>query len=179
MAELVTIARPYAEAAFRLAKEQGALESWSQRLNQSSTLVKNEDVAACLANPKLSAEQKAELILSLQKNQSDAVTHNFIHILAENNRLVALPEIAEFFEILKSAEEGVKKGVIRTAFALDDKQRAELQPALEKYFKSRLRLSTVVDADLIGGITVEVGDQVLDGSVRGRLLTLSSALSAA
>lgn len=176
MAELVTIARPYAEAVFRLAKEKGALAAWSGNLGRLSAFAQNAEVSACITNPGPTATQKAELVKSLFGGGVDADLASFIQVLATNDRLTVLPEIAEFFEILKNAEEGVKDAVVSSAFPLDDRQKADLVPVLEKHFKSRLRLEVEVQPELIGGVTVVVGDQVLDVSVRGKLNAMATAL---
>lgn len=176
MAELVTIARPYAEAVFRLAKEKGALAAWSGYLGQLSAYVQNAEVKACIANPGPTSAQKADIVKSLLGGTVDGDLANFIQVLATNDRLVVLPEIAAFFENLKSAEEGVKDAIVYSAFPLDDKQRNELLPTLEAQFKSKLSLEIKVDPELIGGVKVVVGDQMFDGSVRGKLEAMATAL---
>jgi F-type H+-transporting ATPase subunit delta len=175
MAETVTIARPYAEAAFRAAKEKGALGAWSDRLQRLALIAQDAEMAKVIGNPKLSAEQVAQLFISLA-DDNDAVLGNFIRVLAENERLALLPEIAELFEANKAAEEGVKEARIETAFPLSEADLKALVPQLETHFKTRLTPTVVVDAELIGGIRVAVGDQVLDASVRGKLGTLATAL---
>ena len=176
MAELVTIARPYAEAVFRLAKEKGTLQAWSAQLNRLSAFAQNADMAACLANPGLTSGQKAELVKSLLQGGADGDLASFIQVLAGNDRLGVLPEIAVFFETLKAAEEGVKDAVIHSAFPISDAERAALTPVLETHFKAKLRPEVQLAPELIGGIKVVVGDQVLDASVRGRLDAMATSL---
>jgi F-type H+-transporting ATPase subunit delta len=175
MAETVTIARPYAEAAFRAAREAGALGAWSDRLRRLALVAQDAEMAKVIGNPKLSAGQVAQLFISLA-DDNDAALGNFVRVLAENERLSLLPEIAVLFEASKSAEEGVKEAVIETAFALSEADLRALLPQLETHFKTRLTPTVVVDAELIGGIRVAVGDQVLDASVRGKLETMTAAL---
>ncbi|OHC63114.1 MAG: ATP synthase F1 subunit delta [Rhodocyclales bacterium GWA2_65_20] len=176
MAELVTIARPYAEAVFRLAQEKGRLAAWSEQLQLLADYAANADMAACLANPGLTAAQKADLVKSLLGGAVDGELAGFIQILAGNDRLAVLPEIAAFFETLKAAAEGVKDAVIHSAFPLDDAQRDSLLPTLEAHFKARLRPAVQLDPELIGGIKVVVGDQVLDTSVRASLDAMAATL---
>jgi len=176
MAELVTIARPYAEAVFRLAKEQGALAAWSKHLAELAAYVSNAEVQTCIANPGPTAAQKADVVRSLLGGEVNDDLTNFIRVLAYNDRLAVLPEIAAFYENLKSAEEGVKDAVVYSAFPVDDQQQRELLPTLEAHFKSRLSIEIEVDAELIGGLKVVVGDQMLDLSVRGKLEAMASAL---
>lgn len=176
MAELVTVARPYAEAVFRLAKEKGQLAAWSQNLADLSAYVQNEEVSACIANPGPTAAQKAALVLALAGERAAGDFANFIQVLAGNDRLALLPEIAAFFEMLKSVEEGTQDAVVFSAFPLDDAQRNDLLPALEAHFKSKLNLEVRHDPELIGGVKVVVGDRMLDVSVRGKLEAMTAAL---
>lgn len=176
MAELVTIARPYAEAVFRLAKEKQALAAWSDRLSLLSTIAGDGTMQNCIGNPELSAAQKSELFRSVAGNAVDGDTANLIQTLAENERLSLLPEIAGLFEALKGAEEGVKDATIYSAFPVDDAQLKQLVADLEARFKSKLKAEVVVDQSLIGGVKIVVGDQVLDTSVRGKLDAMGTAL---
>lgn len=175
MAETVTIARPYAEAIFRLAKENGALAPWSARLTRLAAVAQDKEMADLIGNPKLSAEQVAQLFISLA-DDNDATLGNFIRVLAENERLALLPEIRNLFDLMKSSEEGIKEAVVESAFVIDDTQLAALVAQLEGHFKSRLAASVVVKPELIGGVRVAVGDQVLDASVRGKLEAMATAL---
>lgn len=175
MAESVTIARPYAEAVFRMAKESGALAQWSARLARLSLVAQDKEVVEIIGNPKLSVAQLADLFVSLA-DDSDASVASFIRVLADNERLALLPEIAELFEAAKSKEEGVKEAVIESAFPLDDAQVAALVPTLEQHFKTRLAARVLVAPELIGGVRVAVGDQVLDTSVRSKLESMATAL---
>jgi F-type H+-transporting ATPase subunit delta len=176
VAEIVTIARPYAEAIFRLAKEQGKLAAWSESLAKLAAFAIDAAVAACIGNPSLTARQKSDLVISLLGGTVDAEVANFVGVLAENERLAALPEIATFFEALKDREEGIKDAIVYSAFSMDDAQRQKLVAELETHFKTKLSAEIRLDPELIGGVKVVVGDQVLDASVRGKLSAMATAL---
>ena len=176
MAESVTIARPYADAAYKLAKESGAQGIWSQRLQRLALIAQDGDMAQVMGNPRLSAEQIAELFISLS-NDNDPILANFVRTLAENRRLALLPEISRLFDLARSQEEGVQEAVVYSAFPIDDAQVAALLQQLEPRFGTRLTARVEIDASLIGGVRVTVGDQMLDASVRGKLDAMAVALN--
>ena len=176
MAESVTIARPYADAAFRIAQETGAQGIWSARLQRLALIAQDGDMASVMGNPRLSTEQVADLLISLSED-NDATLGSFIRTLAENRRLALLPEISRLFELAKSQEEGVKEAVVHSAFPIDDSQVAALLQQLEPRFGTRLTARVVIDPSLIGGVKIAVGDQVLDASVRGKLDSMAVALN--
>lgn len=173
MAELATIARPYAEAAFRLARERKTLSAWSDAFNRMAQLADDAQVAALIGNPNVAPDHIEALFRAAS---TDAEVGNLVHMLVANGRLSALSEIAAQFETMKRHDEGVKEGVIHSAFPLNEAQLRELTGLLEQRF-GRLQLSVVVDASLIGGVKVVVGDQVLDTSVSGKLATMRAALN--
>ena len=174
MAELATIARPYAEAAFGLAREQQRLAAWSDALGRLAQVAEDPAAAALIGNPNVAASQVEDLFRAA--SGADAEMANFIHLLAGNGRLSCLPAIAEQFEVMKQAEEGVREGTVHSAFPMDAAQLASLRQLLEKRFGA-LQLSVVVEPELIGGVKVVIGDQVLDTSVSGRLETMRAALN--
>jgi len=176
MAESVTIARPYAQAVFRLAREGKALTAWSDRLQRLAAIAQDPEMAKVVGNPKFSAGQVAELFVSLTGESGNKELASFIGILAENERLGVLTQIQEIYEQLKSADEGVKEAIVTSAYPLDDAQLKNLMSQLESHFDSKLQPRVEVDATLIGGIKVAVGDQVLDASVRGKLDAMATAL---
>ena len=176
MAESVTIARPYAQAVFRLARENRALAAWSDRLQRLAAVAQDPEMAKVVGNPKFSAKQVAELFVSLSGESANAELASFVGILAENERLDVLAQILEIYEQLRSAEEGVKDALITSAYPLDAEQLTHLMSQLETHFGSKLQPHVEVDAALIGGIKVAVGDQVLDASVRGKLEAMATAL---
>ena len=176
MAESVTIARPYAQALFRLAKESGTLAAWSERLRLFALIAQDGEMIKVAGNPKFSAGEVASFFLSLTQDAGDRQVASFVELLAVNERLVVLPQIAELFETLKSADEGVKDALVTSAYPIDEAQLANLLPQLEAHFGGALAARVEVDAALIGGIKVAVGDRVLDASVAGKLKAMASAL---
>ena len=176
MAESVTIARPYAQAVFRLAREGKALTAWSDRLQRLAAIAQDPEMAKVVRNPKFSAGQVADLFVSLTGEPGNKELASLIGILAENERLDVLNQIRDIYEQLKSADEGVKEAVVTSAYPLDDAQLKNLMSQLESHFDSKLQPRVEVDATLIGGIKVAVGDQVLDASVRGKLDAMATAL---
>jgi F-type H+-transporting ATPase subunit delta len=177
MAEITTIARPYAEAVFRLADERGRLAHWAETLSAMAQVAGNPDMRACIDNPKLTAKQLIELFASLCKG-IDQEGMNLASTLVENRRLALLPEIRELFEELKNQREGVLEAQVFSAFALDDAQSARLVADLERKFGRRISASVAVDPGLIGGVKVVIGDQVIDASVRAKLAAMAAALKA-
>ncbi|HEX9812827.1 MAG TPA: F0F1 ATP synthase subunit delta, partial [Burkholderiales bacterium] len=175
MAENLTLARPYAEAAFELARARGNLEPWEQALARMAQVVSDPQMRQCIGNPKFSAEQLAQVFIDVSGKLADDAK-NFVHILVENERLPVLPEILELFVRLKNAHEGVKQAQVTSAFPLDDAALKKLIAELEPRFKCKLEASVSVDPELIGGVRVAVGDEVIDASVRGKLATMTAAL---
>jgi F-type H+-transporting ATPase subunit delta len=177
MAEIVTIARPYAEAVFRLAREQGRLAGWSETLEKLAGLAARPDVAALIVHPNVAAGQLTELFQATVAAGADGETGNFIRMLADNDRLAALPQVAALYEEMKRGEEGVKEAEIVSAFPLNEEQVATLARQLEGHFQAKLDVTVTVDPSLIGGIKVVVGDKVLDASVRSKLDAMRTALN--
>jgi F-type H+-transporting ATPase subunit delta len=175
MAEVATIARPYAEAAFRLAEDSQAIAAWSDALDRLAAVAISSEVAQLLGNPRVSAAQLTELLVSLS-GTADATLRNFITVLVENKRVTVLPSVHEQFEVLKNEREGMLDAQIDSALPLDDSQVSGLVSDLERRFKRKIRPQVRVDAELIGGVLVRVGDEVIDGSVRGKLASMAAAL---
>ncbi|PRC90643.1 F0F1 ATP synthase subunit delta [Solimicrobium silvestre] len=176
MAEIATIARPYAEALFRVAKTN--LSAWAELVEEMSQAAQHADVKALVQNPKVPATMVADTFLSVLKSPVNQEAKNFINTLASNHRLLVLPEIAAQFHALKNAHEGAADAVISSAFALSDAQVSTLCATLEARFGRKLNPSVTVDAALIGGVRVVVGDEVLDTSVRAKLQKMQLALTA-
>jgi F-type H+-transporting ATPase subunit delta len=177
MAELATVARPYAEALFRVA-QTGDMAAWSELVSQLAQVGANPDVQAFAANPKLSNADLVATLTSLLQVPVSVEAQNFLAMLAENGRITLLPEIGTQFQVLKNAQLGAADAEIASAFALSDAQVAELVGVLEKKFGRKLNPSVTVDPSLIGGVRVLVGDEVLDTSVRAKLQQMHAALTA-
>ena len=177
MAESVTIARPYAEALFRVAKESGNLARLSEQASLLGQVAANPEVGLAIGDPNVAAPQLDDLFRSACGTEVGTELSNFIQLLSKNDRLALLPEIAGLFESYKRAEEGTKQAVIFSAFPIDESQVKTLLPQLEAVFKTKLEPSVTVDSALIGGIKVIVGDQMLDASVRGKLDAMATALN--
>ena len=177
MAELATVARPYAEALFRVA-QSGDLAAWSNLVSELTQLGAHADVQAFARNPNVTEAQVADVFASLLKAPLTAEAKNFIAMLIENGRVSLLPEIGAQFAVLKNALEGAADATITSAFALDGAQVAALVTTLEKKFGRKLNPTVTVDPSLIGGVRVVVGDEVLDTSVRAKLQQMHVALAA-
>jgi F-type H+-transporting ATPase subunit delta len=177
MAELATIARPYAEALFRVAK--GAdLATWSNLVAEMAQVAANPDLQAFAHNPKIADADVESTFLSAIKSPVSAEAKNFISMLIENGRLALLPEIDVQFQVLKNTLEGAADAEIVSAFDLSTTQVSELTATLEKKFGRKLNPLVTVDPSLIGGVRVVVGDEVLDTSVRAKLQQMQLALTA-
>ena len=176
MAEIATIARPYAEAAFRLAEaSDSGLTQWSAALGRLAQVADATEVKHLIGNPRVSTKQLTELLVSLA-GDANAQVQKFVSALVEGNRVPALPAISVQFEALKNAKEGRVDARIDSAFEIDAAQLAALVADLEQRFKRKIRPQVHIDKELIGGVRVTVGDEVIDGSVKGKLATMSAAL---
>jgi len=177
MAELATIARPYAEAVFRLAKQTNALGAWSDALNLIATVYRDPQMQAAVANPKVTPSEIERLMLAICGERIDGVARNLIQLLVHNRRLSLLTEIRALFEQLKLEDEGKLDARISSAFPMEDTQRNQVVNLLSSRFKRKINATVIVDSNLIGGIKVEVGDKIWDASVRGRLQNMAAALT--
>jgi F-type H+-transporting ATPase subunit delta len=178
MAEPSTIARPYAEAAFRLADAQGKLADWSATLANLSAVATDARVRAAIGDPSFPAAKIAGLFISILSGKLTGEAENFVRVLAENGRLDVLAEIRAQYEVLKNKREGVVEAEISTAFEMDQAQLADLVARLEKKTGRKVKARVSVDKSLIGGVKIAIGDQVIDGSARAQLAALETALKA-
>jgi len=178
MAEPTTIARPYAEAAFRLADGASKLAEWSAMLAALAQVSDDARVRAAMGDPNLSSAKIAGIFISVLAGRLTAECENFVRVLAENRRLALLPEIRAQYESLKNGREGIVEAEIQSAFDLDAAQLSDLTARLEKHTGRKVRTHIRVDKELIGGVRVVIGDKVIDASARAQLAALESALKA-
>jgi F-type H+-transporting ATPase subunit delta len=176
MAEPSTIARPYAEAAFRLADAHGKLAEWSAALANLAAVAADARVRAAIADPNLAAAKVAGLFIAILAGKLSGEAENFVRVLAENGRLDVLAEIRSQFETLKNEREGTVEAEVISAFELDKSQVADLVARLEKKTGRKVKTRVSVDSSLIGGVKVVIGDKVIDGSARAQLAALETAL---
>ena len=178
MAERTTVARPYADAAFQIAREQDALPRWSEMVRLADSIATDAQMADVLGSPKLDASEKASLFLSIAGDRFTDDMRSFVRVLIETGRVELLPEVRELFEALRNDAEGVAKATIETAQPLSDAQLQAITAALAKRFGKKIEASATVNPALIGGARIAVGDTVIDGSVRGKLEHMRHALLA-
>ena len=178
MAEPSTIARPYAEAAFRLADGQGKLAEWSAALANLAAVAADARIEAAVGDPNLPAAEVAGLFISILAGKLTGETENFVRVLAENGRLDVLAEIHTQYEVLKNEREGTVEAELYTAFEMNAAQVADLVQRLEKRTGRKVRTKVLIDKNLIGGVKIVVGDKVIDGSARAQLGALEAALKA-
>ncbi|MDC7705300.1 F0F1 ATP synthase subunit delta [Vogesella indigofera] len=176
MAELITVARPYAEAVYSLAAEQQSQAKWSEALAWLAAMVTNPDVAQVVTNPKHTAQEVEALLLDVLGERGSDDIKKFVVTLIENRRLTLLPEIAGQFEQLRAKSEGVVDAVVESAFPLTEAQQADLIAALTKKYGKTVRIEVREAAELIGGVRILIGDDVIDASVSGKLHAMAASL---
>jgi F-type H+-transporting ATPase subunit delta len=177
MAETITVARPYAQAAFNYATEQQALREWSDMLALLATVAVDPDMARLIESPYLTETQLADLIVDICGDRLTVNGANFVRVLAANRRMELLPDIAALFEIERQEAEGTIKAELVSAYPATDEQQARIIEGLRRRLGKDVELSCSTDAGLLGGAIIRAGDLVIDGSVRGKLQRLGSALS--
>ena len=175
MSQEITLARPYARAAFGLARDRGDFAGWSKALAFSARVAADPRVAPLLGHPSLADAEAVELLAA---EGADAGQRDFLALLAANGRLAQLPEIAGLYEDLRAEAERVVRATVTSAAALSEPEMAGIRAALERRFGTTVEVETAVDPALIGGAVISAGDVVIDGSLRGKLARLQSALGA-
>lgn len=177
MAELRTLARPYAEAVFDLAENAGRLGEWSEALAALAAIVNHRDVAALIGNPRVDDARLANAVVDIVGDRLDDAGRNLVRLLAEKGRLPLLPAVAEHYDALRAAAESRVDAVVTAASEISEEQRKALAQALEKRLSRNVNLSADVDPGLIGGAVIRAGDLVIDGSVRAHLARLDQSLA--
>ncbi|MGA0032718.1 MAG: F0F1 ATP synthase subunit delta [Burkholderiales bacterium] len=181
MAEPVTIARPYAEAVFKIARVNNALAPWADALANLDAVVGDVRVQSLISDPNVSAQQLETLVLGVIGDKLDAViaeeARNFMRVLVQNGRLDVTPQIRGLYDDLKREHEGVLEAIVISALPIGDEQVKPLLASLESKFKRRITAKVEIDPQLIGGVKIVVGDKVIDATVRGRLDAMAATLT--
>lgn len=177
MSEAITTARPYAQAAFDEAQKLKALKSWSEMLLGLAEAVNHPDMQAVISNPRIARKQIEGLVEALIGKDASAQQRNFVRVLADNQRLTVLPEIAAIFESLKAEAEKTVNVVVDSAFELSAAQKDKIVGSLKKRMGREISLTCQVNKELLGGVVIRAGDKVIDGSARTRLGEMANALA--
>ena len=177
MAEFATLARPYANAAFDVAKSAGRLEEWSRGLNLLALAGEDPNLKAMIQSPTATTAEKAFKLAELFRDDLLNSVRQFVHVLAENKRLSLLAEITTQFEVRRAEEARTLDVEVTTAVPLSDSEQNRFQEILERRFEQQINLTTAVDETIIGGAHIRAGDTVIDGSLRGRLAKLGEAFA--
>ncbi len=176
MAEVSTIARPYALAAFKQAKEEKKLGEWSEMIEALALIVSDPLMKGLIANPGVKRDQLADLVIDVAGKALSDTGKNFVRVLLEKNRLKYLPEVRRIFEEERAESEGRSKVEVTSAFDLNEEQKKNITSAMSKRLGTKVDLSVKVDDALIGGVVIRAGDLVIDASLRGRMSRLANTL---
>ncbi len=177
MAEKTTIARPYAQAIFELAKQQKDLPKWSDMLALTVAVVTDPQVTGLIGNPRVKKSQLVSLVLDVCGANLTDEAKNVIRVLVENSRLKVLPEIAALYDLYRAEEESTVRAEVISAFPLSKDQETSIATALQKRLGKQVTVTSRIDASIMGGAIIRAGDMVIDGSVTGQLEKLGSALA--
>lgn len=177
MAELTSLARPYARAAFESARDNNQLDEWSEALNLLAAVTADPDMVRVLKHPGLTATQKVEVISDVCEGRLPEKVRNFVSTMADNRRLTLFPAIAELFSQYRHEHERTVDVRLTTAFDLGAEQQDKLSQALARKLDRKISISSQVDRSIIGGVVIEAGDLVIDASVRGKLAKLANTIS--
>lgn len=177
MSELITLARPYAKAAFEAARDADALARWSEQMTLAAMIARDHQMQRLMSDPRIEDQQLASVFVDVGGEHFADDFQRFLGVLAENGRLPLLPEIEQQFERFRRRAENRLKVQVVSAVALDEVQREQMKAALAKRFQKSIEMSNEVNEDLLGGAIIYAGDTVIDGSLRGRLNDLAAQLS--
>ncbi|MCA1807687.1 MAG: F0F1 ATP synthase subunit delta [Actinobacteria bacterium] len=175
MSELTTVARPYAKAAFDFALEQGALDKWAEMLSFAAAVAQDENIASFLSSSS-TVGKTTEVFLGVCGDELDDNAKNFVKVLAENERLPVLPAVSELYQTFRAEHDKEVTVDVKSAVKLLKAQQTALSKALEKRLQRKIKLNCSVDKSIIGGLVIEAGDTVIDGTLRGKLDRLAYAL---
>lgn len=176
MSELITLARPYAVAAFERAKQTGSVERWQNTLEFLRVLLADSSMKQAASNPKADKQSFLEALLDVCGEHVDGEGANFIRLLVQNHRLELIPDICALFSHYRAEDEGSIDVAVATAYPLGDEERDRIADLIEKLLKRQARLMVKQDESLIGGVIIQAGDRVIDGSIRGQLQRLQKSL---
>jgi F-type H+-transporting ATPase subunit delta len=174
--DITTIARPYAAAVFERAQETGQVAGWSDALGLLATIGADPDMARQIGNPNVPRETVRDIVLQVAGDTLPPEAANLVRLLARNDRLALLPELAVLFEAMRTAQQGLRAVQVRSAFALTKAEQQVLADALSARLGGSVELTVEQDKTLIGGVEIRVGDLVIDGSIRGKLEKLATEL---
>lgn len=177
MSEAITIARPYAQAAFEEAQKKSDLKGWSEMLLSLAEAVCHPEIRAVVTSPRVAKQQLENLMDGLLGGQANAHQRNLVRVLVENQRLLVLPEIAAIFETLRAEAEKTVNVVVDSAFELSSAQQEKITKSLKARMGREIKLVCKVNKELLGGIVIRAGDKVIDGSARTRLGEMANALA--
>ncbi|RHW75891.1 F0F1 ATP synthase subunit delta [Colwellia sp. RSH04] len=175
MSELTTVARPYAKAAFDFAVEANAIDSWLSQLTFAAEVAKDKTIIGYLSGG-VSVEQAQSLFINVCGEQVDSQGQNFLKVMAENERLLVLPQVLEQFSQLKAEYEQEITVDVTSAVEVTAEQKTTLSAALEKRLARKVKLNCIIDESIVSGLVIQAGDMVIDGSVKGKLSRLASTL---
>ncbi|MEQ1528341.1 MAG: F0F1 ATP synthase subunit delta [Methylococcales bacterium] len=176
MSELATLARPYASAIFKRAKQTNSTDKWSQSLAFMSAVFSDAGISAVIDNPKVNKEKLSEFVLDICQGQIDQEGANFLKLIVQNKRLTLVSYIAKLFEAYKAEDEGYVDVEVVSAFEFSEEDKVGLTSTLEKTLNKKIHMNVAVDESLIGGVLVRAGDRVIDGSIRGQLQQMQKTL---
>ena len=176
MSELATLARPYAVAVFKRAKETDSTKKWSENLAFISAVLSNTDISVVIDNPKIDKQALSALVLDICQGQVDGEAENLLQLLVHNNRLTLTPVIATLFEAYKTEDAGYVDVEAFVAYAFSKEEKAKFASTLEKTLGKKVNMNVTIDKSLIGGFLVRAGDRVIDGSIRGQLQHMQKTL---
>jgi F-type H+-transporting ATPase subunit delta len=177
MSESITLARPYASAAFERAKEENTLSTWSAMLAVVNQVIADPQMPVILDNPKLDSSEIAEFVIEICGNELSDEGKNFVRVLSDAGRLNVATHVYEIFEEKRLAAEGVVNVEVISAYDMDDQEKMRISEAMEKRLGRKINITSSVDKDLIGGSIIRAGDSVIDASVKGRLKELGNQLA--